>query len=399
MSSYDPSHSATRHRGGRHFLQIPGPSNVPDRVLRAMAQPTIDHRGPEFGRFMQRLSEKLAPIFNTTSPVFVYPASGTGGWEAALLNTLSPGDRVLAFETGHFATLWKNVAVKLGLDVLWIEGDWRSGIDSSQLEQQLQADAAGSIKAVLAVHTETSSGATSDIAALRRVLDAASHPALLMVDAVSSLACTPVLHDEWGCDVTISASQKGLMLPPGLSFNAVSEKALAAHEASGFRHSYWDWSAMLALNASGYFPYTPSTNLLYGLDEALTMLQEEGMEHVFARHARLAKATRLAAQAWGLENLCVNEAEASNSTTALLMPEGSDADALRTVILERFNMSLGMGLGKLRGKVFRIGHIGDFNELMLAGTLSGVEMGLGLAGVPHRSGGINAALDFLAQEV
>ena len=384
------------HKAGRHFLQIPGPSNVPDRVLRAIAQPTIDHRGPEFAQLTLGIFDKLKSVFNTESPILIYPASGTGGWESSLLNTLCPGDKVLAFETGHFATLWKNVAVKLGLEVIWVEGDWRQGIDADVVQRHLLDDQSHQIKAVLAVHTETSSGATSDIAKIRKAIDAANHPALYMVDAVSSLACTELRHDDWGIDVTISASQKGLMLPPGLCFNAVSEKALAASKGSTFPHSYWSWDSMLELNKKGYFPYTPSTNILYGLDEALCMLHDEGLANVFARHSRLAQATQLAVAGWGLENLCVNPEECSNSTTAVLMPEGHDADALRNVILDRFNMSLGMGLGKVKGTVFRIGHIGDFNELMLAGALSGVEMGLNIAGVPHKKGGMNAALEFLA---
>ena len=384
------------YQAGRHFLQIPGPSNVPDRVLRAIAQPTIDHRGPEFAKLTLGILDKLTGVFNTKSPIFIYPASGTGGWESSLLNTLCQGDKVLAFETGHFATLWKNVAVKLGLEVIWVEGDWRQGIDAAVVEQHLKEDQSHEIKAVLAVHTETSSGATSDIAKIRKAIDAAKHPALYMVDAVSSLACTEIRHDDWGIDVTISASQKGLMLPPGLCFNAVSEKALAAGKLSTFPHSYWSWDSMLELNKRGYFPYTPSTNLLYGLDEALSMLHNEGMASVFERHRRLAIATQLAVAGWGLENLCVSPEECSNSTTAVLMPEGHDADKLRDIILDRFNMSLGMGLGKVKGTVFRIGHIGDFNELMLAGTLSGVEMGLEIAGVPHKKGGVNAALEFLA---
>ena len=384
------------YQAGRHFLQIPGPSNVPDRVLRAIAQPTIDHRGPEFATLTLSILDKLRLVFNTESPIFIYPASGTGGWESSLLNTLCLGDKVLAFETGHFATLWKNVAVKLGLEVIWVEGDWRQGIDAAVVEHHLKEDQSHEIKAVLAVHTETSSGATSDIAKIRKAIDAAKHPALYMVDAVSSLACTELRHDDWGIDVTISASQKGLMLPPGLCFNAVSEKALAASKLSTFPHSYWSWDSMLELNKRGYFPYTPNTNLLYGLDEALCMLHDEGLATVFDRHHRLALATQLAVAGWGLENLCVNPEECSNSTTAVLMPEGYDADELRNIILDRFNMSLGMGLGKVKGTVFRIGHIGDFNELMLAGALSGVEMGLNIAGVPHKKGGVNAALEFLA---
>lgn len=384
------------HQPGRHFLQIPGPSNVPERVLRAMAQPVIDHRGPEFPQLTFRVQEKLAAVFRTQRPVIIYPASGTGGWESALLNTLSPGDKVLAFETGHFATLWKNVAERLGLKVDFVPGDWRHGIDPNLVEKKLKADKKHKIRAVLAVHTETSTGINSRIKAIRDAIDNVGHPALYMVDAVSSLACSKYRHDDWKVDVTVSASQKGLMLPPGLCFNAVSEKAVEASKSSKSRHSYWRWDEMLANNARGYFPYTPGTNLLYGLDEALSMLEEEGMDYVLARHARLAEATRIAVLAWGLENLCLNDNEYSNSTTAVLMPDGHDADKLRAAILKRFNMSLGMGLGKVKGKVFRIGHIGDFNELMLAGTLSGVEMGLGVAKVPHKRGGVQAALEFLA---
>jgi len=387
----------TTYKPGQHFLQIPGPSNVPDRVLRAMAQPVVDHRGPEFPELTNRVMTKLAAVFKTASPVIIYPASGTGGWESALLNTLSPGDKVLAFETGHFATLWKNVAVKLGLDVDFVPGDWRHGIDVNTVREKLEADKEGSIKAVLAVHTETSTGINSKIRDIREAIDAAGHQALFMVDAVSSLACSDYRHDEWKVDVTVSASQKGLMLPPGLCFNAISEKAIEASANSRALHSYWRWEEMLTNNARGYFPYTPGTNLLYGLDEALTMMDEEGLENVLARHARLAQATRVAVDAWGLENLCLNDDEYSNSTTAVLMPEGHDADALRLAILDKFNMSLGMGLGKVKGKVFRIGHIGDFNDLMLAGTLSGVEMGLDIAGVPFRKGGVQAALEFLAK--
>ncbi|MEQ8955055.1 MAG: aminotransferase class V-fold PLP-dependent enzyme [Gammaproteobacteria bacterium] len=381
------------YMAGRHFLQIPGPSNVPDRVLRAMARPVIDHRGPGFPSLTRELFSKLQKLINTSGPVFIFPASGTGGWESALLNTLSPGDKVLAFETGHFATLWKNVAVKLGLEVDWVAGDWRRGIDPDVVEQRLRGD--NSIKAVLATHTETSTGVTSDLQSIRHAIDAAGHPALYMVDAVSSLACSELDMAGWGIDVLISASQKGLMLPPGLSFNAVSERALAQAGSSRARHSYWDWQAMQEHNERGYFPYTPATNLLYGLNEALDMLAEEGLERVIARHARLAAATRAAVEGWGLENVCLNHSEYSNSTTAVLVPPGSDADALRALILQRFNMSLGTGLGKLKGTVFRIGHIGDFNELMLAGTLCGVEMGLALADIKHHPAGVSAALKYL----
>ncbi|MDG2090288.1 MAG: aminotransferase class V-fold PLP-dependent enzyme [Gammaproteobacteria bacterium] len=389
--------SNASYKPGRHFLQIPGPSNVPDSVLRAMAQPVMDHRGPDFPALTFNILEQIKPVFNTESPVFIYPASGTGGWECALLNTLSPGDKVLAFETGHFATLWKEVADKLGLEVQWVTGDWRHGVDPAKVEEVLREDSEHNIKAVLAVHTETSTGVTSRIDKVRQAIDAAAHPALFFVDAVSSLACTEYFHDEWKVDVTVSGSQKGLMLPPGLSFNAVSEKALAASKQSKSHHSYWRWDAMLSFNAKGYYPYTPSTNLMYGLEEALSLLHQEGLANVFARHHRFAEATRRAVGAWGLENICLNPDEFCNSTTAVLVPEGSDADALRTIILERFDMSLGTGLGKLKGKIFRIGHIGDFNELMLAGTLGGVEMGLSLSDIPYQKGGVNAALDYLAQ--
>lgn len=383
-------------RPGRHFLQIPGPSNVPEQVLRAMAQPVIDHRGPDFPALTLPLFDKLGRVFVSDTPVFIFPASGTGAWEAALLNTLSPGDRVLACETGHFATLWKQVAESLGLEVQWLSGDWRRGIDAGRVESTLCDDKEHRIKALLAVHTETSTGVTSRILPLREALDKSGHPALLMVDAVSSLACSEYRHSSWGVDVTVSASQKGLMLPPGLGFNAVSERALEASQTSSGARSYWDWQKMLPHNRRGYFPYTPATNLLYGLDAALDLLLEEGLDNVFARHARLAAATRRAVDAWGLDNVCLDPAEYSNSTTAILLPEGCDADALRELILERFDMSLGTGLGKWAGRVFRIGHLGSFNELMLAGTLSGVEMGLGLAGINHQRGGVQAALDYLA---
>jgi len=384
------------HRAGRHFLQIPGPSNVPDSVLRAMAQPVIDHRGPDFPQLTLPILDKLAQVFNTSSPVLIYPASGTGGWECALLNALSPGDKVLASETGHFATLWKDVAEKLGLEIQWLEGDWRHGVDPERVEQALRNDTSNQIKAVLAVHTETSTGVTSPIPAVRQAIDNAAHPALFMVDAVSSLGCSEYRHDDWQVDITVSASQKGLMLPPGLSFNAVSQKALTLASNSTSSHSYWRWDTMLENTQRGYFPYTPATNLLYGLDEALNLLLAEGLENVINRHARLAEATRRAVSAWGLENVCLDEKEYCNSTTAVLVPQGHDADQLRKVILENFNMSLGTGLGKLKGKIFRIGHIGDFNELMLAGTLGGVEMGLELADIPYNKGGIIAALEYLA---
>ena len=383
---------------GRHFLQIPGPTNVPDRVLRALARPTIDHRGPEFARLAREVIEGLQQVCKTAGPVVIYPSSGTGAWEAALVNTLSPGDKVLMFETGHFATLWRNMAVRLGLQVDFVPGDWRHGVDPDVVEAKLAEDRSRAIKAVAIVHNETSTGVTSRVAEVRRRMDKVGHPALLMVDTISSLASIDYRHDEWGVDVTVSCSQKGLMLPPGLGLNAVSQKALAASKSARLPRSYWDWEPMLKDNQAGFFPYTPATNLLYGLREALHMLFEEGLENVFARHDRHAEATRRAVQAWGLELVCRNPAEYSSSLTAVMMPEGYDADALRKVILDRFDMSLGTGLGKLKGKIFRIGHLGDFNDLMLAGTLGGVEMGLHIAGVPFTRGGVSAALDFLSRK-
>ncbi len=385
-------------RPGRHFLQIPGPTNVPDRVLRAMDYPTIDHRGPEFRALGRRVLDGVKTVFQTEGAVFIYPASGTGAWEAALINTLSPGDRVLMYETGHFATLWKKLADRLGLVPEFIEGDWRGGADPQAIEERLRQDTAGEIKAVCVVHNETSTGATSRIDEVRQAIDAAGHPALYMVDTISSLASIDYRHDAWGVDVTVGGSQKGLMLPPGLSFNAVSEKALEASKTAGLPRAYWSWDEMQGPNAEGMFPYTPATNLLYGLAEAIDMLHEEGLENVFARHQRHGEATRRAVQAWGLEVLCRNPRHYSGSLTAVMMPEGHDADAFRKVVLESFDMSLGNGLSKLAGRVFRIGHLGDFNDLMLAGTLSGVEMGLERAGVPYRRGGVQAALDFLSSQ-
>jgi alanine-glyoxylate transaminase/serine-glyoxylate transaminase/serine-pyruvate transaminase len=381
---------------GRHFLQIPGPTNVPDRVLRAIDRPTIDHRGPEFQALGKEVLEGMKRIFKTRHPVVIYPASGTGAWEAALVNTLSPGDKVLMSETGHFASLWQKMAGKLGLVVDLIPGDWRHGADHAEIERRLVADKDHQIKAVCVVHNETSTGVTTRIPLVRRAIDNAHHPALLLVDTISSLGSIDYRHDEWGVDVTVGGSQKGLMLPPGLSFNATSDKALAAAKSAKLPRSFWDWSEMIAANANGWFPYTPATNLLYGLREAIRMLEEEGLANVFARHDRHAEATRRAVRAWGLEILCENPEEYSSSLTAVVMPAGHDADKLRDVILEHFDMSLGMGLSKLKGKVFRIGHLGDFNDLTLMGTLSGVEMGLELAGVPHRKGGVLAAMDFLA---
>jgi len=382
---------------GRHFLQIPGPTNVPDRVLRAIDFPTMDHRGPEFSALGKAVLEGLRRVFKTRGHVVIYPASGTGAWEAALVNTLSPGDAVLMYETGHFATLWQKMAAKLGLKPEFLPGDWRSGADPQAIEKRLREDRDRRIKAVCVVHNETSTGVASRIAEARRAIDAASHPALFMVDTISSLASIDYRHDEWGVDVTVAGSQKGLMLPPGLSFNAISDKALAAAKGAGLPRSYWAWDEMLASGRSGYFPYTPATNLLYGLREALAMLEEEGLENVFARHQRHAEATRRAVRAWGLEVLASNPAEYSASLTAVLLPAGHDADRVRKIVLESFDMSLGTGLGKLAGKVFRIGHLGDFNDLMLMGTLAGVEMGLALAGVPVKQEGVAAAMRYLAE--
>ncbi len=384
------------HKSGRHFLQIPGPSNTPDRVLRAMAKPTMDHRGPEFAQLTLGILDRLKAVFQTSGPVLMFPASGTGSWEAALVNTVSPGDRVLAFETGQFATAWHNVAKKLGIEVEWVEGDWRHGVDPAVVEAKLTADKGNSIKAVLVVHNETSTGITSRVAAVRDAMDRVGHPALFMVDAISSLGSIDYRHDDWGVDVTICASQKGLMLPPGIGMNAVSEKAVAVSKSSRFPKSYWDWGPVIEMNQCGFFPYTPPTNLLYGMDVALDMLLQEGLANVFTRHHRLAEATRAAVKGWGLELCGVDPAEYSDTLTAVMMPDGHDADELRRLILDRFDMSLGTGLGKVKGKLFRIGHLGDLNDLTLTGTLCGVEMGLALAGVPYNKGGVSAALDSLA---
>jgi len=380
---------------GRHFLQIPGPTNVPDRVLRAIDRPTIDHRGPEFGELGRTVLAGMKRVFATEANVVIYPASGTGAWEAALANTLSPGDRVLMAETGHFATLWRKLAERLSLAVDFVPGDWRRGADVAAIEARLAADRAHAIRAVCVVHNETATGAVTHVPAVRAALDRTGHPALLMVDTISSLGSLDYRHDEWGVDVTIGGSQKGLMLPPGLSFNAFSAKALAAADRAKMPRSYWDWREMLASNANGYFPYTPATNLLYGLAEALAMLFEEGLPGVFARHDRFGEATRRAVRAWGLEIQCAEPADYSSVLTGVVMPEGHSADAFRRIVLERYDMSLGQGLGRLTGKVFRIGHLGWFNDLMLCGTLAGVEMGLALAGVPHRKGGVDAAMGYL----
>jgi alanine-glyoxylate transaminase/serine-glyoxylate transaminase/serine-pyruvate transaminase len=382
---------------GRHFLQIPGPTNVPDRVLRAMAQPVIDHRGPEFARMTGELLENIRAVFQTRGPVVIYPSSGTGACEAAFVNTLSPGDRVLIFETGWFSHIaWRRVAEKLGLTVEYVPGTWRRGVPPADVEARLAEDSEHTIKAVAVVHNETSTGVTSRIGEIRHAMNRARHPALLIVDTISSLGSIDYRHDEWEVDVTVSCSQKGLMLPPGLGLTAISEKALAANRTAKLPRSYFDWQEMLKANQSGFFPYTPATNLLYGLREALQMLQEEGLTNVFRRHSRHGEATRAAVRAWGLEILCEEPLEYSSSLTAVRMPDGHDADRVRQIILDTFDMSLGTGLGKLAGTVFRIGHLGAFNDLMLAGTLSGIEMGLRLAGVPHREGGVMAALNHLA---
>lgn len=387
------------HPAGRHFLQIPGPSPVPDRILRAMSLPTIDHRGPEFGALGLKVLAGIRQIFKTTQPVVIYPASGTGAWEAALSNTMSPGDAVLMYETGHFATLWKKMAENLGLkpEFLGLPGieGWRRGVQADRIEARLRADADQTIKAVCVVHNETSTGVTSDIAAVRRAIDAAGHPALLLVDTISGLASADYRHDEWGVDVTVSGSQKGLMLPPGISFNAVSPKALEASKHARLPRAFWGWAEIIDMNRQGYWPYTPSTNLLYGLAEALDMILEEGLDAVFARHQRLAAACRAAVSAWGLEIQCADPAVYSPVLTGVTMPDGIDADTVRKLIYEHFDMSLGTGLGKLKGRMFRIGHLGDCNDLTLMATLSGCEMGLSLAGVKLAGSGVVAAMDHL----
>jgi alanine-glyoxylate transaminase/serine-glyoxylate transaminase/serine-pyruvate transaminase len=380
---------------GRHFLQIPGPSAVPDRILSAISRQVIDHRGPEFQKIGKKALEGIKSIFRTEKHVFIYPASGTGAWEAALVNTLSPGDKVLMYETGHFAATWKKLAEKIGLEPEFIEGDWRGGADPSAIEARLAEDKDHLIKAVCIVHNETSTGSVSPILEIRQAIDRANHPALFMVDTISGLASLDYRHDEWGVDVTVSGSQKGLMLPPGLSFNAVSGKALAANKHAKLQRSYWDWADMLGPNANGFFPYTPATNLLYGLIEAVDMLHEEGLANVFARHSRHGAATRSAVRVWGMEVLCAQQGHESGVLTAVIMPEGHSADAFRKTTLEHYDISLGNGLSKVADKVFRIGHLGDFNDLMLMATLSGIEMGLDRAGVPHNSGGAQAAMDYL----
>jgi alanine-glyoxylate transaminase/serine-glyoxylate transaminase/serine-pyruvate transaminase len=385
-----------KHVPGRHFLQIPGPTNVPDRVLRAIDNPTMDHRGPDFGELGKEVLTNLRQVFQTEGPVIIYPASGTGAWEAALTNTLSPGDKVLMTRTGWFASLWQEMAGRLSLDATFIDTDWRRGADPAAIGEALVKDRDHRIKAVCVVHNETSTGCTSRIDDIRAAMDAAKHPALLLVDTISSLASIDYKHDAWGVDVTVAGSQKGLMLPPGLSFNAISQKALKAAETAKLPRSYWDWRPMLAANETGYFPFTPATNLLYGLNAAVEMLLEEGLENVFARHDRFAEATRRAVRTWGLEIQCAEPRDYSSSLTAVRVPEGHSADALRATILKRFNMSLGNGLGQLKDRVFRIGHLGDFGDLQLIGTLGGVEMGLRVAGIPHQAGGVQAAIDYLA---
>ena len=381
---------------GRHFLQIPGPTNVPEQVLRAMAKPTIDHRGPEFKALAREVLDGLKPIFKTAGPVVIFASSGTGAWEAGLVNTLSPGDKVLMFETGHFATLWKNMALRLGLEVDFVPGDWRHGVDPAVVEAKLAEDRGHKIKSVNVVHNETSTGVTSRIADIRKAIDKTGHPALFMVDTISSLGSVDYRHDEWGVDVTVGCSQKGLMLPPGLGFNAISAKALAASKTAKLPRSYWSWEEQLASNEGGFFPSSPATNLLYGLREALHLLAAEGLDNVFTRHTRHGEATRRAVRTWGLEILCLNPEEYSPVLTTVVMPGDKGADAYRAVVLDKFNMSLGSGLGKLKDRVFRIGHLGDFNDVTLIGTLGGVEMGFPLAGVPYSRGGVTAAMDYLA---
>ena len=383
------------YAAGRHFLQIPGPTNVPDRVLRAMDYPTIDHRGPQFAEIGAKCLAGMKTIFKTDSHAVIYPASGTGAWESALVNTLHEGDLVLMVETGHFASLWHKMASRLGLETEFLATDWRRGVDPQQVEDRLCADTENKIKAVCIVHNETSTGSTSRVNEVRLAMNNAGHDALLLADTISSLGSIDFRHDEWGVDVTVAGSQKGLMLPPGLSFNAVSGKALAVAKKGGMRRSYWDWEEQIAANKDGAFPFTPATNLLYGLAEAIDMLHEEGLDNVFKRHDRHAAATRKAVQAWGLEVLCQEPKDYSSALTAVLLPDGHNADAFRAGVLQNFNMSLGNGLAKLAGKVFRIGHLGDFNDLMLLGTLSGVEMGLSLANIPHQKGGVDAAMNIL----
>jgi alanine-glyoxylate transaminase/serine-glyoxylate transaminase/serine-pyruvate transaminase len=383
---------------GRHFLNTPGPTNLPERVLRAMDRNAINHRGPEFGALGREVTQQLRPVFGTEGIIGIFPASGTGAWESALVNTLKAGDRVLITRTGQFSHLWEQMAARFGLDVVALETDWRRGADPQAIGRVLSDDREHRIKAVFVVHSETSTSCMSDVGAVRHAMDQARHPALLMVDAISSLGCTEYKHDAWGVDVTIAGSQKGLMVPPGLSFTAISDKALAtARAGGGSARSYWDWEPLVAANKTGFFPYTPAMNLLFALREAMTMMQEEGLANVYARHARYAQATRLAAKAWGLELQCADPAAYGPGVTAIRVPDGHSADNLRNVILEKFNMSLGNGLGRVEDKVFRIGHMGDLGVLSFTGALTGVEMGLRAAGIPHKAGGVQAAMEFLAK--
>ena len=381
---------------GRHFLQIPGPSPVPDRILRAMDTPMIDHRGPEFAKLAKRCLDGIKTIFKTTNPVIIYTATGTGAWEAALANTLSPGDRVLMIETGQFATLWKKMAEKLGLKAEFIASDWRQGADPKAIEAKLREDKAKEIKAVCVLHNETSTGALTPIAEIRKAIDAAGHPALFMVDTISSLASTDYRHDEWGVDVSVGGAQKGLMMPPGMSFNAISDKALAANKTSKLPKSFFAWDDMINMNKVGFFPYTPATQMIHGLITGIEMLHEEGLDNVFARHDRLAEATRRAIKAWGLENLNKNAAQVSPTITAVMLPEGHDADKFRAMALETFNISYGASFGQYAGKYFRIGHLGDINDGTLIGALGITEMALAAAGIPHKKGGVQVAVDYLS---
>ena len=395
MAQQSPPATNPRHRAGRHFLQIPGPTAVPERILRAIDHQVIDHRSPAFQALGKEVLAGVKDIFQTKHPVIIYASSGTGAWEAALVNALSPGDQVLMVETGHFAFLWHKMATRLGLKPELIATDWRHGVDPAMIEAALVQDKTHTIKAVCVVHNETSTGVTSNIPAVRKAIDRANHPALLMVDTISSIGSVDYRHDEWGVDITVGGSQKGMMLPPGLGFNALSLKAIAAAALSTSPKSYWSWEEMIETNKTGFFPTTPATNMLYGLREAMLMLREEGMANVFARHQRHAEATRRAVRAWGFDILCANPAEYSPVLTAVILPAGHDADHLREIILDAFDMSLGMGLSKLKGKIFRIGHLGDFNDLTLMGTLAGVEMGLELANVPYQKGGVAAAMEYL----
>lgn len=388
------THQSIQRRGW-HFLQIPGPSNTPQRVLSAMGKPTLDHRGPEFSTLCLGILDRLKKVFQTDGHVIIYPSSGTGAWEAALVNLFSPGDKLLAYETGHFAVLWKNLAEKIGLEIEWIESDWRHSANPEVIEDRLNKDMHRKIKGVMIVHNETSSGITSDVRTIRNALDNINHPALLLADVVSSLGTTPFDQQKWGVDVAICASQKGLMMPPGLGFNSINEKAREQSKKVTNLQNYWHWEKMIELNSDGYFPYTPASGLFYGLDEALSMIFEEGLAQLIKRHQRLAHACRISCDTWGLENQCLDSKAYSDSTTALIIPQGYNADELRHIILTKYNMSLGSGLGRLKSKVFRIGHLGDFNELMLMATLSGVEMGMTLAKIPFHQSGLEAAMKYL----